>query len=410
MTKDIVVLGAGFAGLWTVIGAMRKIVEAKAQDEIKVAAVNRTPYHNIRVRNYEADLREVCVPLEDVLAPIGVDIVLGEATDIDLARRTVTVASPAGARVLNYDRLALATGSAIARPPIPGLAEFGFDVDTYESAAKLDAHLKALARRPAASGRYSVVVIGAGLTGIETATAMPARLAAIRANAPSAEPMRIIVVDRQPFVGSDMGAFARPAIEEALARLGIEQRVGAEVERIEASGAQLTSGEWIDAMTVIWCGGMRASPLAGKMPGAHDARGRVAVDEYLRVAGVKGVYAAGDVASLLIDGAHASVMSCQHGRPMGRFAGHNIAADLLGAPLLPLRIDWYTTILDLGPADAVYTAGWDRRVIASGAAAKATKRTINGKRIYPPRSRNAAEILAAAAPTVQKPPEIGGGI
>src|SRR5581483_416257 len=252
-------------------------------------------------------------------------------------------------------------------------------------------------------------VIGAGLTGIETATAMPARLAAIRASAPSAEPTRIVVVDRQPFVGSDMGAFARPASEEALARLGIERRVGAEVERIEASGLRLTSGEWIDAMTVIWCGGMRASPLAGKLPGAHDARGRVAVDEYLRVAGVAGVYAAGDVASLLIDGAHASVMSCQHGRPMGRFAGHNIAADLLRAPLLPLRIDWYTTILDLGPADAVYTESWDRRVIATGAAAKATKRTINGKRIYPPRSGNAAEILAAAAPTVQKPPELGGG-
>lgn len=409
MTKHIVVLGAGFAGLWTAIGAMRKIVEAKAQDEIKVTAVNRAPYHNIRVRNYEADLGEVCVPLKDVLTPIGVEIELGEATDIDLAKRTVSVASPEGARVLPYDRLALATGSAVVRPPIPGLAEFGFDVDTYEAAARLDDHLKRLAARPPTAGQFTVVVIGAGLTGIETATAMPQRLAAIRANAPSAEPARIIVLDRQPFVGSDMGAFARPAIEEALARLGIEQRAGAEVERIEASGVRLTSGEWIEARTVIWCGGMRASLLARKLPGAHDAHGRVAVDQYLRVAGVEGVYAAGDVASLLIDGEHASVMSCQHGRPMGRFAGHNIAADLLGAPLLPLRIDWYTTILDLGPADAVYTAGWDRRVIATGAAAKATKRAINGKRIYPPRSRNAAEILAAAAPAVQKPPEIGGG-
>jgi|SRR5579872_3872507 len=408
MTKHIVVLGAGFAGLWTAIGAMRKIVEAKAQDGIEVTAVNRAPYHNIRVRNYEADLSEVCVPLNDVLTPIGVDIVLGEATAIDLAKRTVSVASAAGARVLHYDRLALATGSAIVRPPIPGFAEYGFDVDTYEAAAKLDDHLKRLAARPAASGRFTVVVVGAGLTGIETATAMPERLAAIRADAPSAEPARVIVIDRLPFVGSDMGPHARPAIEEALARLGIEQRVGAEIVRIEASGVRLKSGERIDAATVIWCGGMRASPLAAMLPGVHDARGRIAVDEYLRVAGVEGVYAAGDVASLLIDGEHASVMSCQHGRPMGRFAGHNIAADLLGAPLLPLRVDWYTTILDLGPSGAVYTKGWDRRVIATGAAAKATKRTINGKRIYPPRTRNAADILAAAAPIVQKPPEIGG--
>ena len=77
-------------------------------------------------------------------------------------------------------------------------------------------------------------------------------------------------------------------------------------------------------------------------------------------------------------------MSRQHGRPMGRFAGYNVISDLLGEPMLSLRIPWYVTVLDLGPAGAVYTEGWDRQVIASGAEAKATKRTINGRRIYPP--------------------------
>jgi NADH dehydrogenase len=91
---------------------------------------------------------------------------------------------------------------------------------------------------------------------------------------------------------------------------------------------------------------------------------------------------------------------------MGRFAGHNVAADLIGTPLLPLQIDWYTTILDLGPWGAVYTSGWDRRVIASGAAAKLTKETINCKRIYPPRTKDRDAILAAAAPVVQAPPEV----
>ena len=88
---------------------------------------------------------------------------------------------------------------------------------------------------------------------------------------------------------------------------------------------------------------------------------------------------------------------------MGRFAGYNVVCDLLGEPTLPLAIDWYTTIVDLGPWGAVYTEGWDRRVVAQRAAAKRTKETINRQRIYPPLSRDRREILAAAAPAVRRP-------
>ena len=117
-------------------------------------------------------------------------------------------------------------------------------------------------------------------------------------------------------------------------------------------------------------------------------------------------FAAGDVACAMIDDDSTSVMSCQHSRPMGRFAGHNVVADLFGLPMLPLRIESYVTILDLGPWGAVYTEGWDRHVVAQGAAAKKTKQSINGQRIYSPPTRNRAEILAAADPVVQKDPEI----
>ncbi len=85
----------------------------------------------------------------------------------------------------------------------------------------------------------------------------------------------------------------------------------------------------------------------------------------------------------MMDDRHASVMSCQHGRPMGRFAGHNVVCDLFGLPMLPLRIGWYVTVLDLGPWGAVYTEGWDRHVVAKGTAAKKTKQIINRQRIYP---------------------------
>ena len=112
---------------------------------------------------------------------------------------------------------------------------------------------------------------------------------------------------------------------------------------------------------------MRASPLTEQLPVPRDRLGRMAVDDHLRVIGVPSIFAAGDVAAARIDDEHLSVMSCQHGRPMGRYAGYNVISDLYGEPMLTLRIPWYVTVLDLGPAGAVYTEGWDRIVVADGA-------------------------------------------
>jgi NADH:ubiquinone reductase (H+-translocating) len=69
----IVVLGGGFAGLWSAVGAVRKLEElSQGPGAVVVTLVNRDGFHSIRVRNYEADLSSVRVPLENVLDPIGV--------------------------------------------------------------------------------------------------------------------------------------------------------------------------------------------------------------------------------------------------------------------------------------------------------------------------------------------------
>ena len=131
--KRIVVLGAGFAGLIAAVGAARKLAELNiGSGDIAVTVVNRDPWHAIRVRNYETDLSSLRVPLEDVLGPIGVDLVIGEVTGIDSGQRAVTLKQDAGVQTLGYDRLVFALGSELVRPPIPGLAEYGFDIDTYE--------------------------------------------------------------------------------------------------------------------------------------------------------------------------------------------------------------------------------------------------------------------------------------
>jgi NADH:ubiquinone reductase (H+-translocating) len=244
--------------------------------------------------------------------------------------------------------------------------------------------------------------VGAGLTGIEVACELPARLRTVSGAAPA----RVVLVDRALQVGSDMGESARPVIREALKALGIETRVGTGIRAIGPSEVTLDSGERISTSTVVWAAGMRANPLTRLISADRDGAGRLTVDAFLRVKGGHGVFAAGDCAWLPIDGTHPSVMSCQHSRPMGRFAGHNAAADLLGLPMLPLRIDDYVTILDLGPWGAVYTEGWDRKVVTAGPAAKSTKREINCVRIYPPASGDRQAILEAAAPVVQRRPAL----
>jgi NADH dehydrogenase len=398
---DIVVIGSGFAGLWAALGAARRLDEiAVPTGVVDITVLSRKPFHDIRVRNYEADLTGCRIPLSDVLDPAGVSHVVADVSEIDADARTVATSTGTTHR---YDRLVLASGSQVAKPDIPGLAEFGFDVDTYDGAIALERHLHALAEGPLIRGAATAVVVGAGLTGIEAACELPGRLRSILGErAP-----RVVLVDQNPWIGSDMGTTARPVIEKAVSDNGIETRTGVSVARVTSNAASLSSGEQIDAATLIWCAGMRASSLTAQLPVTNDRQGRVAVDDYLRVTGVDGVFAAGDVAAAQMDDDHVSVMSCQHSRPMGRYAGYNVVSDLLGEPMLPLRIPWYVTVLDLGPAGAVYTEGWDRKVVACGDEAKATKRTINTQRIYPPLNADRAALLGAAAPNLQTRPELG---
>jgi NADH dehydrogenase len=398
--SEVVVLGSGFAGLWAALGAARRLDElSAAHTDVRISVVSSQPYHDIRVRNYEADLTDCRIPLRDVLDPAGVEHIAADVLTIDPESHTVTTSI--GART--YDRLVIALGSQVVKPDIPGLRQFGFDVDTYDGAMRLQRHLAALADGPHTVAAGTAVVVGAGLTGIETACELPARLMALFGDL---EP-RVLLVDHKPHVGSDMGSSARPVIEAALAVNGVQSRLGVRVEAVDEGGATLSTGERLDTLTVVWCAGMRANPLTADLGVEGDRLGRVPVDDYLRVVGVHDVFAAGDVAAAWMDDTHLSVMSCQHGRPMGRYAGYNVISDLLGEPMLPLRIPWYVTVLDLGAAGAVYTEGWDRQVAADGAQAKATKQVINTRRIYPPLNGNRDEILAAAAPALQSRPALG---
>lgn len=96
------------------------------------------------------------------------------------------------------------------------------------------------------------------------------------------------------------------------------------------------------------------------------------------------VFAAGDTAAAVAELGHFVMQSCQHATPLGKHAGHNAAADLLGLPGVRFLPQPYVTCLDLGAAGAVFTRGWERTVQFSGPEGKQIKQNINRKIIYPP--------------------------
>ncbi|WP_316172492.1 MULTISPECIES: NAD(P)/FAD-dependent oxidoreductase [unclassified Bradyrhizobium] len=391
----LVVIGAGFAGMYAALSAARlRDIHGVSPEALEIALIAPEPTLVVRPRLYEPNPETLTAPLLDVLKAIDVVYVQGTAEAIDAAAREVSIAAPGGKRTrLAYDRLVVATGSRLFRPSIPGLAEYGFSVDSLDDAVALDRHLHGLAGRPAGNGRDTVVVAGGGFTGIEAATEMPARLRAILG--PDARP-RVVIVERNPVIAPDMGETARPVIENALKRIGVETWLGVGVASLDQSGVTLSGGERIAAETVIWAAGMRAAPLTAQIPAERDSFGRLLVDRDLRVPSAAGIFATGDAARAACDDAgNYALMSCQHATRMGAFAGNNAAAELLGVPTAPYHQAAYVTCLDLGEAGALFTRGWDRTIEMVGDQAKKTKREINTAWIYPPLAERAAALASA---------------
>lgn len=395
MRQRLVIIGAGFAGMYAALSAARlREANKVTAEQLEIALVSPEPTLVVRPRLYESNPATLTAPLGDVLKAIDVTYVQGRVETIDTREQSVEIVGAAGKRhPLSYDRLVLATGSRLFRPAIPGLAEYGFSVDQLDEAIKLDRHLHGLAKRPASTARNTVVVAGAGLTGIETATEMPARLRKILG---PDQKIRIVIVERNATVVPDMGAGPRPVVENALRDLGIETRLGVGVTALDQSGVTLANGERIESATVIWAAGLRAAPLTGQIPAERDNFGRLMVDRELRVPGISGIFATGDAAKAACDDlGNYALMSCQHATRLGAFAGNNAAAELLGLPTRPYHQKTYVTCLDLGAAGAVFTRGWDRQVDMVGAKAKAYKREINTVWIYPPRAERAAALASA---------------
>jgi NADH dehydrogenase len=379
----IVVIGGGFAGFWAAVAARRV-----CGPDVPVQLVSDRPHLVMRPRLYEASPASLSLDLAEPLDMIGVSFVLDRATAVDPARRRVTLESGS----LDYDCLVLATGSTMRQPDVPGAAE-AFSIDDQEHAIEFDDRLARIAGRPG----IRIAVVGAGFTGIELALELPERLRAHRGEGPDPD-LEVVLIDRAPVVGAELGPAPRPTIEAALDAAGVVRRLGASIVALGADTVTFSDGTIDSFDAVVLCTGLVATQLATPLSGIVDELGRHHVDPTLEHRDHPHLFLAGDVAAVDTGTGHLTLQSCQHALQLGRVAGENAARRRLGRPLIRYHQPRYVTCLDLGRSGAVLTSGWDRGVIADGELAKANKRRINQQVIYPDLRQGAEGLLAQSVP------------
>lgn len=382
--KNIVIIGAGFAGLWAAISATRARELLQLQAKIQITLINKTPYHDIRVCNYKADIDSTRLAIEDILSPIDIDFLIGTATHIDTTKQCALVSTKDTEKSLNYDQLILASGSQLTPLAISGFQKYSFNIDSYGGAKQLQNHLTTLDH----SQPQTVVVVGSGFTGLELATELVDRLP---------QSTKIILIDRSD-IASSLGEQPQEKILDCLEKLHIGCLAQQEVAQVNADALILASGKTIPTQTVICTTSLSASPLTKLFKTKKSTQGRLAVDEHLQITGHKHCFAAGDVAHAQVDTEHFSLMSCQHAIPQGKIAGFNAVAVLAGKPMMSYQQAVYVTCLDLGPAGALFMRGWEREIEKQGNDAKALKQWINTERIRPVITSDADAFLAQGNP------------
>jgi NADH:quinone reductase (non-electrogenic) len=322
----VAIIGAGFGGL----AAARALKRAP----VDVVVLDRENYHLFQPLVYQVAMAQlagtdVSASIRAVLArQRNTRVLLGEVTSIDLDRRELTTQDgPMG-----YDYLIVAGG---ARPNYFGkdgweaIAPSPKGLDTaleirrrvlfaFEEAEALESD------SPFRRRLLEFAIIGGGPTGVEFAGAL-AELSRrglardFRRIDPSSA--KVHLIEGGPHVLPGFPEELSVKAVEQLVSLGVIVHTGQRVVELDANGATLSSGERIDAATVIWAAGVKPVALAESLPGSREHRGRVPVQPDLSIAGHPEVFVIGDMAYLEQNGEALpglSPVAIQEGRAAAR--------------------------------------------------------------------------------------------
>jgi NADH dehydrogenase len=247
--------------------------------------------------------RHVVVPLR-MMCPRA-ELIVGEAIALDEEARSVTIRTEGDTYDVKYCNLVIALGSITRTLPVPGLADHGLGFNDLADAIALRNHV--LSELEAADAQLDhtlrarhlgFVFVGAGYAGTEG-------LAELNDLAHDAlryyprlrkTPQRWVLVEAQDRILPEVSPGLAVYTAKLLERRGVEIRTNTRLESVDAEGANLSDGTRVETHTVVWTAGVRPNPLLAEFGLPLDERGRVQVDEELRVLDRRDIWALGDCA------------------------------------------------------------------------------------------------------------------
>ena len=337
MAHTVLIAGGGFAGA-SAARALERALPLQSTRLLLVNDVNFLLYTPLLPEAAAGTLepRHVVTPLRDVLKRTFLRI--GAVSSHDPARRTVTISSHEGdSEEVTYDQLLLAAGSVSRSLPIPGLSEHAIGFKSLADAIWIRNHMietleaaNATADADLRREQLTYVFVGGGYSGLEAL----AELQDFAADTIQAYPLARLTGIR--FMLLEAGDAVLPEIppelgEYSLRELrgrGIDIRLGTSLNSMSKDSVELSTGERIPTRTVVWTAGVVAHPSMSSMGIELDQKGRIPVDDHLRVAGLPGVYAAGDCAAVPDPDGGLCPPTAQHAIRQGQVAAANMAAGL----------------------------------------------------------------------------------
>ncbi|MFC4116963.1 NAD(P)/FAD-dependent oxidoreductase [Nonomuraea zeae] len=336
MKHRIVVLGAGYAGAYVAGSLARRLSPA----DTEITVVNAEPDFVERLRLHQlAAGQEIEAPkLVDVFAGTGIRLRLARVTAVDLERQVVAIAD-AGVGELGYDTLVYALGSHVADCGVSGVAEHAFHVTARPAALRLRERLDSLDRR-GEGGR--VLVVGDGLTGIETATEI----------AESRPGLSVTLIARGE-LGARLSAGARSHLRQACDRLGMTVLEHTGVEAVEATRVRCADGTALASDATVWTAGFAVNLIAAASGLEVTDYGQIIVDDTMRSVSHPNVYAAGDSAYAIGDNGRPLPMSCASAGSTGRQATDAVVGRLTGRKIGKNKLDYPGNHISLGRRDGI---------------------------------------------------------
>jgi NADH:quinone reductase (non-electrogenic) len=366
MAWNVVIAGGGFGGA-TAARELERIMPKQSARLVLVNDVNFMLYTPFLPEAAAGTLepRHVVTPLREILKRTYLR--LGTVSGHDPQRRTVELRTREGeTERLPYDQLLLALGSVSRVLPVPGLEEHAVGFKSLADAIWLRNHVVETLEAANASDDparrdelLTYVFVGGGYAGLEAL----AELQDFAADAIEAYPrarlhgMRWVLVEATARVLPEIDSgLAEYALRQLRGR-GIDIRLETTLEEVTADRARLSSGETLATRTVVWTAGVAPHPSLRRLSLPLDERGRVPVDDHLRVRGLDSIWAVGDCAAAPDPRGGLCPPTAQHAVRQGPVAARNIAAELGVGTARPFEYRGNASFVNLGRYKAVGRVG-----------------------------------------------------